>query len=88
MTMDAGMIIQVVFSGGILGLIWRIHVAGQKTMEEKVAAVFKRFDQFKRDTKTDYVSKDVHKIVYEKMDRDIQEIKTDVKTLLRKNGFG
>ena len=85
--MDATSIIQIIFSGGILVLIWRIHVNGQNTMKEKVDGVFKRFDQFKRDTKQDYVSKDVHKIIYEKMDRDIQEIKTDVKTLLRKNGF-
>jgi len=86
--MDAGMIVQIIFSGGILGLIWRIHVNGQKGMEDKVGAVFKRFDQFKRDVKEDYVSKDVNTIQYDKMDRDIQEIKSDVKTLLRKNGFG
>jgi len=85
--MDATMIIQIAFSGGILLLIWRMHTDSKKTMEEKVAGVFKRFDQFKRDVKDDYVSKDVNKIQYDKMDRDIQEIKTDVKTLLRKNGF-
>lgn len=78
-----GYIIEGSFAVGILGLIWKISIDSNK----KVDTVFKRFDQHKEAIKEEFVNKDVCKILNTQMQRDIGEIKTDVKLLLRKNGF-
>ena len=65
---------------GMLGFMWKIATDASN----RSATLFKRFDQFKEDTKRDHVSKDVCAVVHETINRDLQEIKTDVKTLLNR----
>ena len=72
-----------VFGVGVLALIWRISVDSNK----KASTIFKRFDQHKEEIDKKFVRKDVCKILHEQMSRDIEEIKLDVKLLLKRNGY-
>ena len=79
----AGVIVQGSFAVGILGFMWK--VAGDSN--KKAETIFRRFDEYKKDMKADFVSKEGCGIRHEQIMRDIAEIKTDVKILVR-NGNG
>ena len=80
-------LVEGLFAIGVLGLIWKIGTDSTKKIEGITKSIFKRFDEHKEKNREDFVSKDVCKIVSKQMQIDIGEIKTDVKILLRKNGF-
>ena len=65
---------------GVFGLMWKM----QAESTNKIGIMFKRFDEYKEKMKVDHVSRDVCKIVHENVNRDLQEIKADVKTLLNR----
>ena len=79
----AEVVIQGSFAIGILGFMWK--VAGDSN--KKVETIFRRFDEYKREMKTEFVSKEGCGIRHDQIMRDISEIKTDVKILVR-NGNG
>ena len=79
----AEVVIQGSFAIGILGFMWK--VAGDSN--KKVETIFRRFDEYKREMKTQFVSKEGCGIRHDQIMRDISEIKTDVKILVR-NGNG
>lgn len=64
----------------LLGLMWKVGTDSNSRSQ----TLFKRFDDYKREVKNEHVHKDVCKIIHENMNRDIQEIKTDVKTLINR----
>jgi len=72
-------IIQGSFAVGILGFMWKIAADSNS----KVNTIFRRFDEYKETMKKDFTSKEGCGIRHEQIARDIQEIKTDVKILLR-----
>jgi len=79
----APIIIQGSFAIGILGFMWKVADDSNKKSE----TIFRRFDEYKKDIKadmkTDFVSKEGCGIRHDQIMRDISEIKTDVKILLR-----
>lgn len=72
-------IIQGSFAVGILGFMWKLSYDNN----EKVNTIFRRFDDYKEAMKKDFVGKEGCSIRHEQLVRDVQEIKTDVKILLR-----
>ena len=64
---------------GMLGFMWKISYDHSKG----ITTIFRRFDEYKESVKKDHVNKDVCKILHETLDRDVKEIKADVKTLIR-----
>ena len=78
-TSFAGYVIEGSFALGVLGFMWK--VAGDSN--KKAETIFRRFDEYKKDMKADFVSKEGCGIRHEQIAKDIQEIKTDVKILLR-----
>jgi len=55
-----------------------------KDCRNKISGMYKRFDEHKRDLRDTHVSKEVHDLKYVQLKGDIDEIKGDVKQLLRK----
>ena len=80
-------------TGGVLALAGvsigtYIHVGKMKDeQEQKRARVYERLDEVKKDLDEKFVHKDICKVLHEQMARDLVDIKTDVKLLLRKNGI-
>ena len=81
--MEMGYIIDGAFALGILALVWKMNA----TNEKKTGNIFKRFDQHKEHVDKTYVRKDMCQVLNERLFDTIEEVKQDVKTLLRKNGF-
>jgi len=73
-------VIEGAFMLGIIGFMWKMSAENSR----KTNTLFRRFDDYKKEVKNEHVSKDVCKIIHENMNRDIQEIKSDVKTLLNR----
>lgn len=57
-----------------------------KTSEEKRSNIYKRLDTVKEDFKENHVHKDVCKVLHQQLRSDVEEIKADVKQLLKMNG--
>lgn len=81
--MEMGYIIDGAFAIGILAFVWRVNTHGEK----RISNIFKRFDQHKDHTDKTYVRKDMCNVLNERICDDISEVKSDVKLLLKKNGF-
>ncbi len=79
-----GVVIQGSFAVGILGFMWKVAADSNK----KTDTIFRRFDEYKEAMKKDYVGKEGCGIRHDQLTRDIQEIKTDVKILLRNGSKG
>jgi len=75
----AGVIVQGSFAVGILGFMWKMSVDNNA----KFDTIFRRFDEYKETMKKDFVSNEGCGLRHDQIARDIQEIKTDVKILLR-----
>jgi len=78
-TSAVGYVIEGSFALGVLGFMWK--VAGDSN--KKAETIFRRFDEYKKEVKTEFVSKEGCGIRHDQITRDLQEIKTDVKILLR-----
>ena len=52
-------------------------------IDEKLTGTYKRLDKVKDDFEEKHVRRDVCNVVHEQLSRDISEIKSDVKKLLR-----
>lgn len=72
-------VIEGSFALGILGFMWKVAADNNK----KAETIFRRFDEYKETMKKDFVGKEGCGIRHEQIMRDISEIKTDVKILLR-----
>ena len=78
------------FVGATAGLafsIWRVGSGVSKDTDAKVQRAYKRIDEVKAAVKDEHVSKHVCKVLHEHLQKDVQEIKGDVKKLLSKNGI-
>lgn len=87
-------VIEGTFALGILGLIWKISTNTTSKMDniakdcnKRTENIFRRFDEYKETVKKDFVNKEVCNVVQQNLQRDVAEIKSDVKVLLRKNGI-
>ena len=58
-----------------------------KNNSDKISRVYKRIDDVKDGIKKDYVQEKVCNALHRSLKDDISEIKTDVKLILRKNGY-
>ena len=80
----------VALVGLVAGLIWNQHreVSGMDAKNEsRIKRVYERIDEEKEKTHEHFVTKEVCGILHKQLLTDLAEIKTDVKTILRKNGF-
>ena len=86
-------ILDWVLTGGLLIIVGcyistYIYIGKVKDAEEKKRLrIYERVDEIKEANKVEFVNKDLCKVLHEQLSRDISEIKTDIKLLLRKNGF-
>jgi hypothetical protein len=71
------------FALGILGFMWKISSENNR----KVDTIFKRFDEYKEFVKKDFVNKDICVLKHENLMRDVSEIKTDVKILIKNGNY-
>lgn len=89
-------IIQLVFAGGLLGLMWRMYSKCQeasadayedlrKETTNQISNVYRRFDEYKDHSEEKFVLQAVHNVQYDNLDKKVDEIKTDVKKLLAKS---
>ena len=85
--MDYHFIAIILTALGVLASFWGITWKMSQYSDKKISKVYNRFDEYKDQFESKYVSKDVHQIVYENLQRKLDEVATDIKTLLRKNGF-
>ena len=74
-----GYFIEGSFALGMLGFMYKVSTDSNR----KVETIFRRFDEYKKDMKADFVSKEGCGIRHDQISRDIAEIKTDVKILVR-----
>jgi hypothetical protein len=61
--------------------MWKVAADSNR----KADTIFRRFDEYKEVMKREFVGKEGCSIRHDTLTRDIQEIKTDVKILLRSN---
>jgi len=69
---------------GLIGVMFKL----QNIADQKRNRVYERLDNVKEHLEQTMVSKEVCSILHNQIKDDIQEIKTDLKLLLRKNGIG
>lgn len=72
--------------GGGLLAIFSAVVMNNRDNNSKVRRLYTRLDEVKERSDNLYTNKDVCEVHTKQMKGDIQEIKTDVKELLRRNG--
>ena len=88
-----GIILEYIMGGGIVAIasfsIATYRQIGKiKDEEEKRhSRIYQRLDEVKEKTEEKFVFKDVCKILHEQTARDIVEIKSDLKLLLKQNGL-
>ena len=73
---------------GVMGIKINGTVIGlKKDVDEKVRRNYKRLDEVKLYTEQTYTRKDICSERHEQIQKDLTEIKSDVKKLLTKNGI-
>jgi len=73
--------------GGIfLVAVFGLVVSSNRVSEGKRARIYERIDEVKRNFEEKSVSKEVCTLTTDHMQKDLSEIKTDVKILLRLTG--
>ena len=73
-------------SGGLLAIL--VFVLGNARLEaNKRGRIYERLDEVKEDNETKYVRRDLCDVVHKQVNDTLQEIKSDVKKLLTKNGI-
>jgi len=68
---------------GILGFT----VSNSRSEGNKRSGMYKRMDEEREDAALTYVRKDIHELKYDQLSKIVQEVRTDVKKLLQKNGI-
>lgn len=80
MTQDYGLLIQ---SGIFLIAVWALVHNFKTHNEKKISRIYERIDEVKTAGDEKHVTKEICAILQERLSKDIDEIKTDVKILLR-----
>jgi hypothetical protein len=62
---------------------WALVHTTKINSEKKISRIYERIDEVKAEADEKHVTKEVCKIIQERISADIAEIKTDVKVLLR-----
>ena len=73
---------------GTIAIVTGVMVATMRECSRKVGVIFKRFDDYKDHLERTHVSKEVHDIKYQQLEKTLDEIRLDVKTLIRKANGG
>ena len=68
----------------IIAAVWNMAEGCKKS----ISRVYTRFDEYKQHLEQTHVSKEVHDIKYDQLKASLDEIKSDVKTLVRKANGG
>ena len=86
-------LVQWVMTGGIL-VISGFSIATYRYVgkikdedEKKRSRIYERLDEVKEVISEKFVHKDMCEVLHKQVSSDLTEIKTDLKLLLRKNGF-
>ena len=64
----------------VIGAVWNMS----NDCKKSIGRVYSRFDEYKQHLETTHVSREVHDIKYKQLEKLLDEIKVDVKTLVRK----
>jgi len=68
----------------IIAAVWNMAEGCKRS----IGRVYTRFDEYKQHLEATHVSKEVHDIKYDQLEKLLDEIKSDVKTLVRKANGG
>ena len=71
-------------AGVIIAAVWNMAESCKKS----ITTVYRRFDEYKSHLEKTHVSKEVHNIQYAQIEKKMDEIAADVKTLVRKANGG
>ena len=79
-----------IYAGGIATAMVIIASVGKMANDCKksIQIVYKRFDDYKEHLERTHVSKEVHNIQYAQIEKKMDEIAADVKTLIKKANGG
>ena len=77
------LILPILTGLGVLATFWGITWKLGQDMDGKVVTIYKRFDVFKKNVEATHVRKEVCAIMHEQLSADMQEVKKDVKELLK-----
>ncbi len=77
------MIVDWIIGGGIIGLVG-LMFKNNIDNDQKVARVYTRLDEVKKDAENRYTPARVCEILHKQISVDLTEIKTDIKLLLKK----
>ena len=69
---------------GTIVIVIGVVITMATECRKQINRVYQRFDEYKEHLEKTHVSKEVHDIKYDQLKSDINEIKTDVKQLLKK----
>jgi hypothetical protein len=83
--MNAPVMEWIIGGGGLLALFAMLF-KHTKEVNAKISRVYGRLDEVKDDTEGKYTRKDMCSTLHKQLRDDIQDIKSDVKELLRRNG--
>lgn len=72
--------------GSIIAMVAFV-LNNQRAEGQKRSRIYERFDEERDEVERVYVRKDVHNAKYDAIEKDVTEIKGDVKKLLTKNGL-
>ena len=64
----------------VIGAVWNMS----ETCKRSISRIYTRFDEYKQHLESTHVSKEVHDIKYQQLEKTLDEIRLDVKTLVRK----
>ena len=81
-----GLVLLLVGTSG--GLVWKIHTEVGKVQSEnskKIGRVYERLDEERENAAKTYTSKEVCGILHKQLIDQLDEIKSDVKEILRKS---
>jgi len=68
----------------IIAAVWNMAEGCKKS----IGRIYLRFDEYKQHLESTHVSKEVHDIKYQQLEKTLDEIRLDVKTLVRKANGG
>jgi len=72
----------------VWGIVWKMTESIKKEGSEARGTLYRRFDEHKAHVDRNFVSDKICTIINQQMKRDLEEIKKDVKELLKKANGG
>jgi len=72
----------------VWGIVWKMTQDVKKEGHDGRSTLYRRFDEYKEHLERTHVSKEVHNIQYTQIEKKMDEIAADVKTLVRKANGG